>query len=216
MADPLTVVLMTSRSGSSMVCKILAEHGLRWQDGGFDPKQSSRGKDTHEYRTYEHPTIKATLKSCTHKVPRKRHWPLGEMVATTNPRLDIMKVVMAFVQGRCPIDFFKAGVEFADLIQDWGDLASRKINFIKVYRPPEDVAASLERRKIGSYALGYEVACKRLSLMDDVPGVTVATNMLIDEVDWPMSGIEDALWYCKTKFDPEAVRRAIQPEKFHV
>jgi hypothetical protein len=210
----LVVVLMTSRSGSSMVCRILSEHGLRWRDGNADPYQSASGIDTHGYRTYEHPAIKAALKSCIHKDPKKRKWPKGDMVATTNPRLDILKAAMGWPDD-LPIDFVKSGVEFADLWQDWADLASIPITFIKVYRPPEDVAASLERRRIGSYQEGYDVAVKRLRLMDGIPGVTVATNMLIHRVDWGYSGIEDAVLSCGVEFDPDACRRAIEPEKFH-
>lgn len=207
----MNVVLMTSRSGSSLVCRILAEHGLRWQDKGSNPLQSARGGGAGYY-TYEHPSIKAALKSCTHKDKRYQKWPQGEMVTTTNPRLDILKTAMENED----IDFFKAGCEFADLIKDWSDLVRVKMNFIKVYRPPEDIAASLERRGIGPYELGYEIACKRLQLMDTVPGITVATNMLIDRTDWEMSGIYEAIRSCGVQFSEHKILKAIQPEKFHV
>lgn len=212
----MNVVLMTSRSGSSLVCRILAEHGLRWQDGGTNPSQPIRGRDTASYFTYEHPSLKAAMKSCTHKSKIKRRWPKGDMVETTNPRLDIMKEAMKRCDNWHPIDFVKAGAEFANLWKDWGDMMRREINFIKVYRPPEDIAASLERRDIGPYDIGYEVAVKRLKLMDTVPGITVATNMLMDTADWGYSGIEDAVLSCGIEFDPEMCGKAIQPEKFHV
>lgn len=212
----MNVVLMTSRSGSSMVCRVLAEHGLRWKDKAQSPRQHPRGNGTHGYATYEHPGLKATMKSCVHKEPKKRKWPKGDMVETTNPRLDIMKAAMQRIDSEYPIDFVKAGVEFAQLWDDWAALAGRVINFIKVYRPPEDIAASLERRGIGPYDLGYEVAIKRIKLMAQVPGFTVATNMLIDEVDWEYSGIKEAVLSCGVEFDLEKCRRAIQPEKFHV
>ena len=208
-----TVVLMTSRSGSSLVCRILAEHGLRWQDGKHNPVQAARGHDVASYHTYEHPTIKAALKSCTHKDRKKRRWPTGEMIATTNPRLDILKKTMLECD---PIDFVKSGVEFAQLWDDWAQLSGRVVNFIKVYRPPEDIAASLERRGIGSYNLGYETAVKRLKLMEKIPGWTVATNMLMATEDWGYSGIEDAVRSCGIEFDPVACNNAIKPEKFHV
>jgi len=198
-----------------MVCKILAEHGLLWRDGTSDPFQAARGNDTHAYKTYEHPTIKAALKSCIDRDPKKRQWPKGTMVEVTNPRLDIMKDTMQRCDNWHPIDFVKSGVEFADLWSAWGALASRKINFIKVYRPPEDIAASLERRGIGPYDLGYEIAAKRIKLMDGIPGVTVATNMLMNELDWGYSGIEDAVLSCGIEWNRESTLWGIQREKFH-
>ena len=205
---------MTSRSGSSLVCGILAAHGLAWQDGNSDPRQHYRGPGSYGYRTFEHPSIKAMLKTTIHPEKKCQKWPKGDMVPVTNPKLDIMKRGMQNAYW-LPLDFVKSGVEFADLWKAWGELASIDINFIKVYRPPEDIAASLERRGIGPYDVGYEVACKRLELMDTVPGVTVATNMLMAEEDWHVSDIKRAVESCGVKWDRAATKLVIDPEKFH-
>ena len=72
-------------------------------------------------------------------------------------------------------------------------------------------------RNLGSYGLGYEVAAKRLKLMEGLPGEFVATNMLVsdEEEDRAMSGIYDALRDCQIDIDYSAVLKAIEPKKFH-
>jgi len=207
----MIVVLMTSRSGSSMVCRVLAEHGLLWKDGQNDPVQIGHGVENASYKTYEHPGWKKCMKSLVSDNNPK--WPLGEMLEPTPMRINKL---LAYYINQPQIDFVKVGVEFAQCWQEFAAHTGKSVDFIKVYRPPEDIAESLERRHIGSYALGYKVAVKRLKLMEGLPGEFVATNLLVGTgEDQALSGIYEALRDCKIEVDYGAVIRAIEPEKFH-
>jgi len=202
----MNLVLMTSRSGSSLVCKILAAHGLRWQDGNLNPMQQTRG-GVAPYYTYEHTTIKRALKRCT----PDGHWPMGEMVEVTNKRLDLMKATIN-ING---LDFLKVAAEFADLWLAWGAMMSEPINFIKVYRPPEDIADSLVRRGIGAWQLGYDVSTKRMELMEPLEGRWVSTPPLANS-DWERSGIVQVLDETAGYHDEKLIKGAIEKGKFHV
>jgi hypothetical protein len=192
-----------------MVCRVLAEHGLLWKDGSQDPVQLGRVEGAASYKTYEHPGWKKCMKSLT----GDGHWPLGEMLEATPQRINKL---LAYYISQPQVDFVKVGVEFADCWRAFADHTGKTVNFIKVYRPPEDIAESLERRNIGSYDLGYSVAVKRLNLMENLPGEFVATNLLVgDEEDRAVSGIYQALRDCQVGIDYATVNQAIEPNKFH-
>ena len=142
------------------------------------------------------------------------HWPLGDMLKPTPDRVN---AIMGYYINQPQVDFVKVGVEFAECWRAFARDTGKQIDFIKVYRPPEDIAGSLERRNIGSYELGFEIACKRLSLMEGLPGEMVATNMLVsdDEEDRAISGMYQALRACQIEVDYGAVMKAIEPQKFH-
>lgn len=197
---------MTSRSGSSLVCKILAAHGLRWRDGNQMPMQQARG-GAAGYYTYEHPSIKKALKKCT----PDGHWPLGDMLEVTNGRLDTMKSLIDIKS----IDFVKAAAEFADLWVAWGAMMSEPINFIKVYRPPEDIADSIVRRGIGEWQLGYDISKKRMKLMEPLNGRWVSTDSLVKD-NWLGSGIVQTLDEVAGYHEKKLIVGAIDKEKFHV
>ena len=204
----MIVVLMTSRSGSSMVCKMLAEHGLAWKDPTKGPPRQPQHRDRPPYFTYEHPSIKATLKRTT---PNGK-WPRGDMVRVTNRRLNILKSHLT--DDWDDVDFFKAGVEFADLIREFSLMKeAREPKFIKVYRPPEDVADSLANRGLGEWFVGYEVAQKRFSLMEGVDGHTICTPLLA-QYQWQMSGAQEAFEACGIQFDEDAAKRSIEDGLF--
>ena len=199
----MIVVLMTSRSGSSLVCGILAAHGLKWSDGKNDPMGAGGGKPI--YRAFENTTIKRTMA----KIPNGKS-PRGDIVPVTNTAIDIMKKVMATQD----VDFVKSSAEYVDIWQAWSECVRVPVHFIKVYRPPEDILESWYRRNKGDRADAEKVIRKRMKIMDDVEGRFIATNMLMDYEDWGMSGIKDAFKYCGVEFDPYLADAVIKPEVF--
>ena len=203
----MNVVLMTSRSGSSLVCKILAAHGLKWQDGSDNPSQSGSG-DAAGYPTFEHPGWKATLKSTT----TNGKWPLGYLVPNSDERFEIMERYYANTPS---VDFVKSGVEFAALWMALADNVGFDINFTLVRRPVEQIAASLARRGIGDAALGAEVARRRFKLMDMIQGVDVHTDVLAKTNLWRRSGIREALEQCGVVPDNNVIREQIDGKIFH-
>lgn len=206
----LNVVLMTSRSGSSLVCKILAAHGLSWSWKGDNPIQHGDGVTTASYLTYEHQGWKNTLK-CT--CPSGK-WPLGFLVPVNDDRLTLM--LNYWRSGRdAQVDFVKSGVEFAGLWMALGDELGMDIKFIKVRRPVEQVAASLARRRLGDALLGAEVAERRFRLMDNIEGPDVHTDVLTHSGMWRRSGIREALIQCGVDPRHDLIRQQINPAIFH-
>ncbi len=204
----MNIVLMTSRSGSSLVCKILAYHGLKWQWKKENPTQVN-GKIP--YFTYENPKWKKVMKSCA---PNKK-WPLGTLVPATDDRVSIID---HYYKNSERMDFIKIGVEFAALWMAHADMVGYEVNFIKVRRPPEDVAKSLRRRGVGGFDKGLEVAQRRFKLMDMVPGVDVHTNLLVanDPVTVRRSGIYEALRSCGVTPSQSNIKNAIMKGALHV
>jgi len=203
----VNIVLMTSRSGSSLVCKILAAHGLKWQDGDQNPEQYASG-GAAGYKTFEHPGWKAQLK----RTAPGGKWPLGFLVPNSEDRLKIMLNAYGSFNGP---DFVKSGVEFAALWMALGAELNIDMKFIKVRRPVEQIAASLARRGIGDAALGAEVARRRFKLMDMIEGPDVHTDVLVNSGMWRRSGIREALIQCGVKPDHMLIRQQIEPGKFH-
>jgi hypothetical protein len=157
----MNIVLMTSRSGSSLVCKILAAHGLTWQDGNRHPEQLPRGSAAG-YPTFEHPGWKAALK----KTAPGGKWPLGYLVPVTDERLKVMLYAYGSYDGP---DFVKSGVEFAALWMALGTEIGIDVKFIKVRRPVEQIAASLARRSGRSHGrsgVDWDVASQRYPRSD--------------------------------------------------
>lgn len=205
----MKVVLMTSRSGSSLVCRILAAHGLTWKDGTRDPSQSG-GPDSAGYRTFEHPGWKATLK----KTSPSGKWPLGYLVPVTDERLAIVQEY--YEKGKnAQVDFVKSGVEFAGLWMALSDALDLDFRFIKVRRPVPQIAASIARRGIGDATLAAEVARRRFALMDNIPGPDVESHTLVSRGLWRMSGIREALIECGVEPDHLLIRQQVEPGKFH-
>lgn len=203
----MNIVLMTSRSGSSLVCKILAAHGLKWQDGDHAPRQNSSG-GAAGYPTFEHPGWKATMKATA----PKNLWPLGYMVPVTNQRLNIVR---QYYEQAEPVQFVKIGVEFAALWSALADDFGFEVKFIKVRRPVEQVAASLARRRLGSVDLGIEVAERRFKLMDVIEGVDVHTDILVNRGMWRTAGMREALEQCGVVPNNMIIREQINPGIFH-
>lgn len=201
----MNVVLMTSRSGSSLVCKILAAHGLRWQHGKEFPEQVRRGEG-HPYATYENHHVKEALRKCS---PGKK-WPMGKLLPVTNKRLDILKHAMLDEN----IDFVKSGVEFAELWAAWGEVICERINFVKVYRPPQAVADSFVRRGIGEWQLAHDTAQARFRLMDDIPGHWVYTHKLASG-NFYEANIQRAVMSCGAIFDADITDSCIKRGIFH-
>jgi hypothetical protein len=203
----MNIVLMTSRSGSSLVCSILAAHGLTWALNNERPAQLPRGEGAG-YETFEHHGWKATLKKTT----TNNKWPLGYLVPVTNKGLDIMK---AYYKTVPPVDFVKSGVEFVGMWMALSDLLDIDMKFIKVRRPVEQIAASLARRGLGDVELGREVAERRFKLMNNIEGPDVHTDVLVHSGLWRRSGIREALIQCGVEPRHDLIRERINTKIFH-
>lgn len=196
-------VLMTSRSGSSMVCRILAEHGLKWNDPNCpEPRQLAKGGRAG-YDTYENRPLKLALKRIA-----DGRWPHGKF---WSPRdWDIRRFNEWWKSQN--IDFAKMAVEMAPLAEHWALRYGHDIRFIKVVRPADQVARSHEARFGRNYQEAFNMALTRYRLMNTLPGVMVHSEKIVDH-RWNDSGLLDAFADCGLDFNEEAARRAIQPSK---
>lgn len=202
-------VLMTSRSGSSMVCKLLAEHGLKWNDPACtEPRQRAAGGRA-EYNTYENRPLKNTLRDICNR--HGRDWPQCHFWTSDAIDGDVVLLDRWYIDQ--DVQFAKMAVEFGELAMRWSDVTGITADFIKVRRDPRAVADSHKARFGRDWDNAYSIALKRYALMDQLPGYDVYTDLLALG-HWNDSGIVHALTRCGVEFDFEAADRAVDTKKF--
>lgn len=211
--NPLIYVAMTSRSGSSMVARVFAEHGLRYCDPRVPRDANMQWSHKYgSYYTYEHYRLKMACRHASGGV-----WPRGEMVDPATADLTYLRRELDDRE-HADIDFVKMGVEFYECFAFLAQEKRVRLDLVKVRRPPDAVAASLLRRNHLANAEGItqavEVAKARFKLMDRLPGVNVYSDMLA-RGDWEASGIVAAFEVCGYQFDPAAAARAVERDKYH-
>lgn len=200
-------VLMTSRSGSSMVCKLLAEHGLKWRDPTCPEPRQRAANGRAGYETYENRPLKNTLKAIASA--GGEGWPHCRFWAPTTPDIDLFDRWWDSQD----IEFAKMAVEFAPLATAWAARGGHDMKFLKVMRDPVAVADSHTTRFRRDWEEAFDYACRRYELMDQLPGECVYTDELA-ELDWFGSNIRKALASVGVAFNEAAARRAIDVRKF--
>lgn len=183
---------MTSRSRSSLVSKVFAEHGVWWG--------ATQVTDPAGYDWYENQVVKNLQKRI----------------------FGGLRVQDPIVPGVDPIDKFveqllptipentrwsvKTGVELFNAFQPLNPYN------IFITRPAKDVADSLCRKRAGTnWDEAFRIANWRFALMNTYQkqhgGVFVDTDKLITN---DYEEIKHAVEYCELEFDPAAVERAIE------
>ena len=181
---------MTSRSRSSMVSSIFAQHGVFW---GNTQKQSAG------YDTYENQNIKALQKKIFKSLrgldPINDNDPVNEFIKELNKFVPQTRTWS-----------MKTGVEFFNAF-----LPLNPYN-IFITRKTEDVAQSLCNKRPGTdYDEALRVANWRFDYMRELQaehdGVFVSTDKIIAE---DFSEIKEAIEYCDLEYNEEAAKRAIK------
>lgn len=189
---------MTSRSRSSLVSKIFANHGVWW---GNTPK-TSRG-----YQTYENQIIKQIQKDIIK--PKKGVLPFcEELQLTEESKKSFHAALKKHYLSNCPLGTnrwsMKTGVEYFNA---WKDLNPYNI-FIK--RDPKGVANSIVEKGIGEYQHAFDAAQWRYNYMHRIQerfgGVFVSTD---DIIKGNYKGVREAIEYCGIEYDEKAVEAAI-------
>lgn len=205
----ITLLLMTSRSGSSMVADIFERHGFRWAK---NPKKNPVvGRRIH-YRSFENQTIKLYLKSAFGT-------PLGDMVTFDDRHVSEFDVVLRreFEGTRGAPCFWKGAVEFFPL---WNGLAEEgriKIEPIVIYRPMEKVIESVlaKRGGRGSLPEARAITKKRYEILHELMSESAYPAVMTDElVSGKLSSIEQAFAEYGHGFDPAIARAVIDPSKW--
>ena len=181
---------MTSRSRSSMVSSIFAQHGIFWGD---TQKQSAG------YDTYENQNIKSLQKKIFKSL--RGLDPIND----NDPVNEFLKELNKFVP-QTRTWSMKTGVEFFNAF-----LPLNPYN-IFITRKPEDIAQSLCNKRPGSnYDEALDVVHWRFNYMKELQaehgGVFVSTDKIIAG---DFSEIKEAIEYCDLEYDEEAAKRAIK------
>lgn len=182
---------MTSRSRSSLVSKIFAEHGVWWGD--------TQVTDPAGYDWYENQTIKALQKRV-----------FGGL-RTKNPVVPSIDPINTFIENLQPLIpnkrwSVKTGVEFFHAFQPLNPYN------VFILRDPKDVADSICRKRPGTdWNEAFQTALWRFQLMNQYSekhgGVFINTDNI---VAGNTSDIKMAVEYCDIEYDPNAVKRALQ------
>jgi len=182
---------MTSRSRSSLVSKIFAEHGVWWGD--------TQVTDPAGYDWYENQTIKALQKRV-----------FGGL-RTKNPIIPPIHPVHRFIEELQPLIpnkrwSVKTGVEFFHAFQPL------KPYNVFILRDPRGVADSICRKRLGTdWDEAFQTATWRFELMkhysEKYGGVFINTDNI---VAGDMTDTKLVVEYCDIIYEPSAVERAIQ------
>lgn len=182
---------ITSRSRSSMVSKIFAEHGVWWGDTLVQ---------CSGYNTYENQNIKKLQNKYKPQWGRPFMKPIeAEPKVFKNFQKELAKLV--------PTDktwMMKTGVEYFPAYE------SLEPFNIFIFRPVDDVARSLVNKTKADYRVAFDAAKWRYGYMSQIKrkhgGVWIDTD---DVFYGDYSGVKEALEYCGIKYDEKAVRKGI-------
>lgn len=189
---------MTSRSRSSLVSKIFANHGVWW--GNTYAK-------TKGYEMYENQIIKQIqkkfIKPSKGVLPHCEELQLTEEV--TKPFHEALK---EHHSKDCPRGIerwsMKTGVEYFNA---WKDLNPYNIFIL---RDPVGVANSIVQKGIGEYQHAFDCVRWRYNYMHRIQerfgGVFIDTD---DIINGNYKGVREAMEYCEIEYNVKAVEDAI-------
>lgn len=207
----VTLLLMTSRSGSSMVAEIFEQHGWKWAS---NPKKNPVVGRNVRYRSFENQVIKGYLKS-------EFGTPLGDMITFDDRHVaEFHALLNREFSGMLRWNvrhFWKGAVEFFPL---WNGLAEDRliqIEPIVVYRPLEKVIESVlaKRGGRGSLPEARAITEKRYDILHELMSESAYPAVMTDElVSGNLSSIEQAFAEYGHGFDPAVARAVIDPSKW--
>lgn len=192
---------MTSRSRSSLVSKIFANHGVWW---------GNTYAMTKGYQMYENQNIKQIQKSIIR--PKKGILPFCEELELTEDVLNEFHTALKrylLTQSQTNPEAsgkwcMKTGIEYFNA---WKDLNPYNI-FIK--RDPVGVANSIVQKQIGDYKSAIDAINWRYDYMDRIQdsygGVFIDTDKIINGY---YGEIEQALNYCGIEYNQRATESSI-------
>lgn len=192
---------MTSRSRSSLVSKIFANHGVWW---------GNTYATTKGYQMYENQSIKRIQKEIIK--PKKGILPFCEELELTEEVVNkfheslerYISQQMQSIRSARGKWSMKTGVEYFNA---WKDLNPYNV-FIK--RDPDGVANSIVQKGIGGYQQALDATHWRYSYMDRIQdlygGVFVNTDKIING---DYSDIKQAICYCGIEYSEPHVEKSI-------
>lgn len=191
------VILMTSRTGSSLVAGIFAKHGL-WHG----PTYTTHPPFGEPYKTFEVADLKPWLRS---------NYGLNGCEFVPDDRADEFRSV---VDGVMPSDqrwMAKLGVMFWPLFRQF------KPHVVVVKRDLcASVDAAMARAKDNDRGKAEKAISRRYELMDEVIAETGGSVVVTDElIAGDITGISAALRQCGIEPDETIIKQAVDPKKWH-
>jgi len=133
----IVLLLMTSRSGSSMIAKMLADHGFYWTS---DPTQNPAvGGKKVKYRTFENQIVKKFNKI-------QFGVPLGNPLTFDDVHANLFEEMVRNEYGHCDQQhprFWKGAAEFFPIWYAISQRESIEIQPVVIWRPRDKVIESL-------------------------------------------------------------------------
>jgi hypothetical protein len=206
----LFCILMTSRSGSSLVADCFVRHGFGWAS---NPKRNPQVGRKVIYRSFENQVVKEHLRA-------EFGMPLGDPVVPDDDQVrDFERLLdeeysgIAFMNGAA---VWKGAVEFYPL---WKALPDRfEVMPVVVLRNQADVIESVLAKRgggRGKEAEARRITAKRFELLEGIASDDAVPVVLPDElIGGKLDSLRQAFEYYDYSMDENAVRAAIKPEKW--
>lgn len=195
---PPVLIMMTSRSGSSMVASIFAEHGL-WAGRIERPNQFG-------YRHYENIEIRERLNG----------FAMVREGGARMKRLEVpLSTVRAFLDSVVPPGtrwVYKTGIDSWSLF----DGLYEGTKYVFVRRPVESVVASLDDKGGNHKGNAEHIVRARYAFMDELSAERGIPFIYTDDVvKGDYSSLERAFEHCGLEFNPEIADRMIDESKWN-
>ena len=156
------LLLMTSRSGSSMVAEIIVRHGFHWASPAAQKRNPVVGSNKVRYRSFENQVVKDFNK-------KNFGTPLGEMITFNDLQADRFEALLQQEYSADIPNVWKGAIEFFPLWLEMEERGIVKLNPMIVYRSKEKVIDSVLAKRNGKGGLAEATAItdKRYEMMDD-------------------------------------------------
>ena len=197
------LILCQPRTGSSLITKIVHEHGC-WIG------QIKEKPNTHDYTHYENEPLSNILKEINILFWKGKEKIYGGLDMDGKIYRQKLKTMIDHLK---PLDpwVFKCSVDYARLFYQFDP----KIILIK--RDEEQcILSTIEKGRRRAKTEAREIYRKRMSSMKKVEKERGAVWIDVDEV---MAGeyasLKEAIEYCGLEFNQETTEKAIDPSKWH-
>ena len=207
MTREIVLILMTSRSGSSMVADIYRRHGFFWASD--ESKNPLVGRKVR-YNSFENQVVKKFMKA-------NFGTPLGDMISFDDQQAAAMRELIKHEYAASTMCVWKGAVEFFPI---WWELHNRGDIVVKpvvIWRPMKAVMDSLRAKRQGNVDEKrlVEITDKRYDVLGGIATDHAFPVIETDElVKGNLGSLRDAFDYYGHNFDEAIVRETIKPKKW--
>lgn len=204
------LLLMTSRSGSSMIADIFVRHGLHWATN--TSRNPVVGGEKVRYKSFENQVVKNYLKS-------QFGTPLGDLITYDDKHVSEFAALLKreYIMREGHANVWKGAVEFFPLWQALAEEGRITIRAHIVYREMSKVIESVlaKRRGRGDENEARRITEKRYEIFGDLATDYAASVILTDQiVAGDFSSLRLAFDGGPVAFDPAIATAVVDPSKW--